>query len=1077
MTIVDVRPRGLRAKVRGPGGVYEVELDWAAAEDEYLDCACTCPRGLGGAVCEHVAATIIQADRDPRVPAIRGNGPLAVLSLNAGVDDDYFDDEYAQLGWPTQRDSPRRTGRSRRRQTTWQQAIRALAIPPKQAVSGDADSGSVRKHRLFYQISLLHHQIRDRLTIDFVKRAVKRDGTLGLPREWAFQASDIERMPDPADREVLALLFGNQPRQEFAGYYYGSTQRTSSCQLSPLTYDLLLPRLAATGRLGWTRGVDPYSEEPKILIWDDGPAWKFKLTLSAAQERSRRQLRPKLYRDGEEADLSQVILAVRGCVVFSDRLCRLDPSVRTEAIDIARQLPEINVTPGQVDRFVAESFQTPGLPPLELADDVAWQQVSIEPQPRVVIGPVKIGANTLLIGKLSFDYGGKIVDAEDERRALCDADERRLVLRNEEKERNAKQRIEELGATPTVYGEQAHGHFKVARQRFAPMVLALNEAGWHVEAEGHRMRRPGATHVSLASGIDWLELDGHVDYDGEQVRLPKLLEALRRGEDYVTLDDGSRGMLPADWLARYAPLAQMGEAEGDKVRFKPSQAWLLDAWLSSQPEVNVDAAFEQLRNRLRSFEGVRPHEEPAGFSGVLRPYQREGLGWLLFLKDFGFGGCLADDMGLGKTIQVLAMLAQRRQQSQGTEARRPSLVVVPRSLVRNWVEEAGRFAPDLRVLDYTGLGRGETREQFHQYDLVVTTYGTLRRDAGHLKDMPFEYAILDEAQAIKNAASQGAKACRLIQAEHRLAMTGTPVENHLGELWSLFDFLNPGMLGRSNSLKMVSSKGGGDAENVRLLAKALRPFILRRTKEQVLSDLPPKTEQTLYCELEGTQRKLYDELRDHYRSALGKRIESDGLAKAKIHVLEALLRLRQAACHPGLLDKSMAAGPSSKLETLLERLQEVFDEGHKALVFSQFTSLLALVRQQLDERKIVYEYLDGRTRDRQKRVDRFQTDPACPLFLISLKAGGLGLNLTAADYVFILDPWWNPAVEAQAVDRAYRIGQTRRVFAYRLIARDTVEEKILQLQGDKRQLADAIISADNNLIGTLTADDLQMLLS
>ncbi|HWB09522.1 MAG TPA: SNF2-related protein [Pirellulales bacterium] len=1077
VSIVDIDRHALLAEVRGREGNYQVEIDWGAVEDEYLDCACNCQRGLDGFVCKHVAATIMHSDGDPRMPPIRGEGALAVLSMNEGPSiprSEFDEDVYADFNWPIETDARGRNARSRWRKTTWRDAIRAMAWSWEASDSRDHASGA-KKHQLFYQISLVEQQPNEPLMIEFIKRTIKRDGTLGVPSGWGLDTSDIEGMADAADREILALLLGTQPQQHLGGYYHGSL-RAPSCQLSPVVYNLLLPRLAATGRFGWVRGIEPRREEIKILRWDDGPPWKFKLVLSAPQAKSRRKLWPKLYREGEEADLSDVLLTVPGCILFHDRLCRLDPSVRSEAVEVSRQLPDVDVPASQIDRFVAESCQTPGLPPLELADDLAWRHLSMQPQPRVSIAPIKVGANTLLIGKLSFDYGGRLVDAEDDRSALCDTEERQIVPRDEEKERDAKERLRQLGARPTDYAEQSHGTFKVARQHFATLVLALNEAGWQVEAEGHRIRRPGATHVSLTSGIDWLEIDGRVDYDGEQVGLPKLLAALRRGEEFVTLGDGSRGMLPSEWLARYAPLAQMGEAEGDKVRFKPSQAWLLDAWLSAQPEVDVDAAFEQLRKRLRSFEGVRPRGEPAGFVGVLRPYQRDGLGWLLFLEEFGFGGCLADDMGLGKTIQVLAMLAERRKRSRDDESR-PSLVVVPRSLVRNWVEEARRFTPELRVLDYTGLARGETRQQFPQYDLVVTTYGTLRRDAGHLKDLPFEYAILDEAQAIKNAASQGAKACRLIQAERRLAMTGTPVENHLGELWSLFDFLNPGMLGRSNNLKMVASKSAGDGENLRLLAKALRPFILRRTKEQVLHDLPAKTEQTLYCELEGTQRKLYDELRTHYRSSLGKRIESQGIAKAKIHVLEALLRLRQAACHPGLLDKSMAKGPSAKLETLLERLQEVFDEGHKALVFSQFTSLLALVRGELDERNIVYEYLDGRTHDRQKRVDRFQTDPACSLFLISLKAGGLGLNLTAADYVFILDPWWNPAVEAQAVDRAHRIGQTRRVFAYRLIARDTVEEKILQLQGDKRQLADAIISADNSLIGHLTADDLQMLLS
>jgi SNF2 family DNA or RNA helicase len=331
---------------------------------------------------------------------------------------------------------------------------------------------------------------------------------------------------------------------------------------------------------------------------------------------------------------------------------------------------------------------------------------------------------------------------------------------------------------------------------------------------------------------------------------------------------------------------------------------------------------------------------------------------------------------------------------------------------------------------------------------------------------------------VKNAATDSAKAVRLLNADHRLALSGTPVENHLGELWSLFEFLNPGLLG---GLALWHSNTSPsrilDDESRHVLARALRPFILRRTKSQVARELPPKVEQTISCELDAPQRALYRDLREHYRRSLLGRVERDGLAKSRMHVLEALLRLRQAACHPGLVDPARAGAPSAKLDVLIPHLAEVVDEGHKALVFSQFTSLLAIVRDRLDALGLRYSYLDGRTRDRAARVAEFQNDPECPLFLVSLKAGGVGLNLTAAGYVFLLDPWWNPAVEAQAIDRTHRIGQTHPVMAYRLIARDTVEEKILELQRQKRDLADAIITADNSVLRSLTREDLELLLS
>jgi SNF2 family DNA or RNA helicase len=434
-------------------------------------------------------------------------------------------------------------------------------------------------------------------------------------------------------------------------------------------------------------------------------------------------------------------------------------------------------------------------------------------------------------------------------------------------------------------------------------------------------------------------------------------------------------------------------------------------------------------------------------------------------------------MGLGKTIQVLALLEARRELRRTDESNPPppSLVVVPRSLVFHWKAEALRFAPKLGVLDHTGIGRLKPGDHFENNDVILTTYGTLRRDALQFKDQHFDYCILDEAQAIKNPGTLSAKAARLINADHRLAMSGTPVENHLGELWSLFEFLNPGMLGAASILGNAGRNPDPATRNV--LARALRPFILRRTKGQVATELPEKTEQTIYCDLEGKQRKYYNELRDFYRARLLKDGADDGSGRYKIQVLEALLRLRQAACHPGLIDKKRVLEPSSKVDTLVAQLDQVLEENHKVLVFSQFTSLLAIVRNRLDTAGTPYTYLDGRTRDREARVAEFQNDPEIKLFLISLKAGGLGLNLHAAEYVYLLDPWWNPAVEAQAIDRAHRIGQTRQVFAYRLIARDTVEEKVLELQKSKRDLADAIITADNSVMRNLSHEDLELLLS
>jgi SNF2 family DNA or RNA helicase len=678
--------------------------------------------------------------------------------------------------------------------------------------------------------------------------------------------------------------------------------------------------------------------------------------------------------------------------------------------------------------------------------------------------------------ELWFEYGARSVAAKDVARGIYEGSTRRFFRRDIDAEKAAWAQLSEVGLRYIEDRWVQDAAWTLTASKLPRVVRALVDSGWHVAAEGKVFRQAGKTSVSVSSGVDWFELQGAIEYGDASAPLPQLLAALKRGETMVTLGDGSYGLLPEEWLRRFGPVAAMGEAEGDHIRFRSNQAGVLDALLATQPAVDCDEAFRRVRQELARFQSISAAPQPAGFQGRLRDYQREGLGWMNFLRQFSFGGCLADDMGVGKTAQVLALLETRRELRAEGKIDAPSLVVVPKSLIFNWKQEVERFTPQIRVLDYTGIGRN--KNDLSGYDLILTTYGTLRRDAVHFKDQVFDYVILDEAQAVKNARTESAKAVRLLRGNHRLALSGTPVENHLGELWSLLDFLNPGMLGASSVFQLAGGAMRNPSDDARkLLAHALRPFLLRRTKEEVATELPPKVEQTIYCEMEPRQRTLYNELREHYRKSLLPKIHTDGIAKSKIQVLEALLRLRQAACHPGLIDRKRAQDPSAKLDVLTEQLRAVLEEGHKALVFSQFTSLLGIVRVALQKDGIEHEYLDGKTHDRQARVERFQNNPGCPLFLISLKAGGVGLNLTAADYVFILDPWWNPAVEAQAVDRTHRIGQSRQVFAYRLITRDTVEEKVLELQQTKRGLADAILGAENSLIRDLRREDIELLLS
>ena len=1052
---------------------YRVNVLWA---EPVLSVACDCPYFDSDGACKHVWATLLTAEVERYLSEPATATKVIVKEASSALDHD-LDDEPFQLRAPEQPYRPSMAAAT----PAWKQRVTNIA---KLAVSNTppGESWSAKK-QIVYQIDLRASIASGNLILTLGARDQKADGAFSRITALKLKCSQVARLPLAPDREILAAIAGSVEYFGWAGADSYRQVPTSSLLTPPLAA-MVVPLVLRTGRAFLKDNTRPDDLQP--LAWDEGGAWRFELKIKESQ-RGGWALNGVLRRAEDRVDVRSPELIGRGLVFTKGLVAPLADDTPAEWISHLRTAGPIEVPHEHGEELLAELLGSPGAPALDVPEELEYQEVKVEPRPFLQISG-STRASTVpgkLHGELAFDYEGSLVPALDPSRGRYKAQGRRFLLRDRHAEQDAAAMLTHIGLKlrRSSLGQPSDG-WEMLPGKLPRVVRELLAAGWHVEAEGKLFRRPGGYRMEVTSGVDWFELNGEVNYGKSKARLPELLEALRRGDKMVRLDDGTYGMLPEEWLERTGMFARLGEPQNGHIRFLRNQAGLLDALLAAQPEASCDATFARIRQQLSAFEGVHPAAQPAGFVGQLRDYQRQGLGWIEFLRSFSFGGCLADDMGVGKTAQVLALLETRRELRAAGERLAPSLVVVPKSLVFNWKEEAKRFTPQLRVLDYTGLAR--IGEDFSAYDVVLTTYGTLRRDASHLKDVQFDYVVLDEAQAVKNASTESAKAVRLLRSEYRLALSGTPVENHLGELFSLFEFLNPGMLSEGGVFKasgagILNLGGPGrtpDEPARRLLAHALRPFILRRTKEQVARELPPKTEQTVHCEMDLLQRKLYNELRQHYRDALLKRVDKQGMAKSKIQVLEALLRLRQAAaCHPGLIDVRRSAEGSAKLDVLLDRLREVLDEGHKALVFSQFTSLLKIVRERLDARGTVYEYLDGATRDRQTRVERFQSDAHCPLFLISLKAGGLGLNLTAAGYVFLLDPWWNPAAESQAVDRAHRIGQTQQVFAYRLITRDTVEEKVLELQKTKRDLADSIINTDNSLLQNLQREDLELLLS
>jgi superfamily II DNA or RNA helicase len=1126
-----------RADVKGSASEpYQVTLAWRTGLDA-VDAWCTCPRFGDEGCCKHFAAVVLALDRQVSPPAgaakrlaiqpkddleelgedefDRGHSGERVSELQALADEvgvsleDVQDFATANLAGPEGMTSLGellgRRGKAARRAAPpakatpapWRAQLETMRHlgPTLKHYLADPPAPRARERQLRLRIYLDDCARRKALVVRlFVCEAKKNNAGLGKPKPAHLERGHLEQFSDPQDRNLLSLLVGNECfdlRYDSFGYAYGSygTRTTfTSISIAPERYEELLPLLCARGRTEWAQD-DSSARSGSVypLSWDVGPAWRCRVHV-APTKASAWELTGQFERPGETSSIAAAdFLWGNGLILMDHKLARLELTPDVVWIDTLKRHPVVTIPKAEADDFAEYVLTVGGKLPADAPAELRFEEAQPVLKPTAKITePAKQDYGFhggRLCAQVDFTYDGVAFPCANAvaHEPRIDRAHKRIVHRNPEAEQQALRVFHKAGfkSVHSYYQRADRNWFAIDRSALPAAVQQLIAAGWDVEAEGFQYKRPGALSVSVTSGVDWFDLSAEWDYGGEQVKLPRLLEAVRKGEKFIKLGDGSHGTLPEEWLKKYASILELGESSknAEGVRYATSQALFLDMLLAAQPHVRLDKKFAHYRKQLQSFDGVTAVREPSSFQGELREYQRQGLGWLHFLQQFQLGGCLADDMGLGKTVQVLALLEQRRRARRPKgEAKRPSLAVVPRSLIYNWMEEAQRFTPALSILNYSGQER--SLAGLESADLVLTTYGLMRQDIVQLKDIEFDYLILDESQAIKNANSQAAKAARLLQGKHRLAMSGTPVENHLGELWSLMEFLNPGLLGRTQSFSsLFGSSRSADGEALANLAQAIRPFVLRRTKEQVLAELPAKTEQTLFCELEPAQRELYNELRDHYRAALEARISKDGLKKSKIQVLEALLRLRQAACHPGLLDKKRGAEASAKLDTLLAQLAELTAEGHKSLVFSQFTSLLALVEERLQAEGIPYAYLDGKTRDRKSAVKKFQNEEDCKVFLLSLKAGGVGLNLTAADYVFILDPWWNPAVEAQAVDRAHRLGQSRHVFAYRLIATDTVEEKILELQRSKRDLAEAIITADENLLAKLTADDLKVLLS
>ncbi|MCS6820764.1 MAG: SNF2-related protein [Microscillaceae bacterium] len=578
--------------------------------------------------------------------------------------------------------------------------------------------------------------------------------------------------------------------------------------------------------------------------------------------------------------------------------------------------------------------------------------------------------------------------------------------------------------------------------------------------------------VEIKESHDWFDILATIKFGDFEIPFIKLRQIILQQKTEFELPNGEIAIIPESWLQRYSELFYFSEENSQNIKLKKHHLGIVQKLRAHDyARVTMNRKLE----KLYDFQEIEDVPLPKNFQGTLRPYQKAAYNWLHFLNKYHFGGCLADDMGLGKTATTLALLQSQVEAG----VKESSLVIVPTSLIYNWEMEAKKFTPKLKILVYNGTNRLKTTNYFDYFDVVITSYSITRLDIDILEKYLFHYIILDESQAIKNPSSHITIAVNRLNSRHKLILTGTPLENTTLDLWSQMSFINPGLLGSQSFFKrefLQAIEKNADRQKLERLSNLIKPFILRRLKSQVATELPTKIESLQYCLMTPAQEQLYETTKAAYRNQILELIEREGIAKSQLLVLQGLTKLRQIACHPQMIDPKYKGG-SGKIEDVMYKIEEVISEGHKVLVFSQFVKQLNILKQAIEQKKWKYVFLDGSTKNRQAEVAQFQQNKHIKIFLISLKAGGVGLNLTQAEYVFLLDPWWNPAVEAQAIDRTHRLGQKNTVFAYKFITKNTVEEKIVSLQKNKLQLAENIILTDESITKNLTPEDILNLLS
>ena len=1003
-------------------------------QNNKLDSSCTCPYSEKGYGCKHEWASILEAQQR--------------LFFNTPADQDAIKAHELPISTKIPNNEQVKL---------WRNQLQNLQNKKNevQKIATTSFISSTSNKRIgFFVIDPILSAKSKKWVMKFYARERLRNGDLGVMKPYSMNQEQISIYEDELDRKALWSVLG-MSGQSNSGYYSYEPKK-EFIYLQPDIMDSLLSKLSDAKKLMILTPL----KVPELLSFDTNPL-QIKLSLIESSEGF--LLSAYLVNETKTFLIdSSTLTYMAPYLLAGHELVCTNFEKYEEWFWLFKNTPEITVPKEDLDGFLSFYFNSQNAPNITYPDSI--QVTTRREFSKVRLAIDNDPKNQDIVGQIQFLYGNEFINHDDFRSSFFSSDNRTIFKRDVENEQREATRLQE---TSEDSESLVFGTIQISESNLEKIIERAFSLGWEVVAFKKNVNQKKDFKATISTGIDWFDLSVGFEFsNGFIFGLPQLLQTIKSGQRFISLADGSTGLIPNEWIKKFGAMIQAGRMDGDSLRLTKIQTLFYGAELCEDKNFKSDRKFKTFQRIIEDINNVSEINIDPRFKGKLRKYQKKGVSWLNLMSKHEIGAVLADDMGLGKTVQVLAAVSK--------SIKSKSLIVAPKSLVFNWISEAKKFTPHLMFHDHTGSDRMERLKEFDKAHVAITTYQTFRQDIEFFKEKEFEYFILDEAHYIKNSESQAFMACKLIKARKKIALTGTPVENSLKDLFSILSVVNPGLISDSLADKYANET---NPEAIGLLSKSLRPFILRRTKDEVLKDLPKKTEQVIYCELSVPERKKYNELKNYYWNNLSGKIDEKGFQRSKIEILEALLRLRQASCHPGLLNSTLASGSSAKFDLLLEKLETVINDGHKALVFSQFTSLLGLFGKALAKRKIKFEYLDGKTVNRAERVQNFQENEKIQLFLISLKAGGVGLNLTSADYVFILDPWWNPAAESQAIDRTHRYGQTKKVFAYRIIAKDTIEEKILALQEQKRALAKAMISTDKSLIKGMKMEDLRELFS